>query len=681
MIIGMFLRHLKIYKGIKYIPLGYKHNFISYLGENGSGKSSVLEALNSFLNHKQYSINKSALKDSVKGENFPYISPIFLIEKSKLTKNKKELERLSNYFWNIEKKDLGINTQKSTSEFFELRDSIDRTKYTEKSHYLILVGENIEDKSVYFHGFQRDKDFVKAILSEDAILEIEFFQDDYFNPKEAKEGKEVKKTDHSNVDKHINNEYKKLLEDIKNTYSYIYVPVEIDVEDFTKIETETMQKVFGKPLKDEILEALDNDFISDINNKLNEFVTRIEKTLDGKYFYDSEKGGTTKKYLKNYDLFEKILEVYFQIRVLNKGTSQDRKLAKKISELSAGEKRQALISLVYAFLSKDEERDKYVVVAIDEPENSLHTSLCYEQFEKLKEISKNNQILLTTHWYGFLPVLSEGLGHFLSKSESKDKVDISFETYDLYDYKAKVKSDIEGSKNKMPKDFYLKSMNDLVQSIFYSLICSPCYNWLVCEGVSEKIYFEFFFSEIVKHHNLRILPMGGIKYVSRLYKHLDLPVNDDKGNGLKGKVFCLIDTDEQRHEDSIGRGNKFLQIRRLSNKDTDPTNLLGLSDNCTRPAELEQSLNPVIFQETIDLLIDKYDIDVKYKIGAIQNPVGNSCFISNFRNYDLKDFFAEEEGKYKEIFAKEYIDLLKQKENAEKYTPLWVKQILDFFAE
>lgn len=82
-----------------------------------------------------------------------------------------------------------------------------------------------------------------------------------------------------------------------------------------------------------------------------------------------------KKYLKNTDLFEKILEVYFKIRVLNKGNSSNRKLSKKIRELSAGEKRQALINLVYAFLSDKNERDGYIIIGIDEPENSLHTSL------------------------------------------------------------------------------------------------------------------------------------------------------------------------------------------------------------------------------------------------------------------------------------------------------------------
>ena len=56
MIVGLFLRHIKAYKGISYIPLGHQYNFISYIGENGIGKSSILEALNSFFNNKMYSM-------------------------------------------------------------------------------------------------------------------------------------------------------------------------------------------------------------------------------------------------------------------------------------------------------------------------------------------------------------------------------------------------------------------------------------------------------------------------------------------------------------------------------------------------------------------------------------------------------------------------------------------------
>jgi len=65
MIIGLFVKHIKAYKGINFVPIGVKYKFVSYVGENGSGKSSILEALDSFFNNKSYPINKGALSDGI----------------------------------------------------------------------------------------------------------------------------------------------------------------------------------------------------------------------------------------------------------------------------------------------------------------------------------------------------------------------------------------------------------------------------------------------------------------------------------------------------------------------------------------------------------------------------------------------------------------------------------------
>ena len=107
MIVGLFLKHIKAYKGINFVPIGLKYKFISYVGENGVGKSSILESLDSFFNGRAYPINKSAISDSISTVgNEPFISPIFLIEKTKVTRQKKEFEKVSSFFWNVEKTDL-----------------------------------------------------------------------------------------------------------------------------------------------------------------------------------------------------------------------------------------------------------------------------------------------------------------------------------------------------------------------------------------------------------------------------------------------------------------------------------------------------------------------------------------------------------------------------------------------
>jgi len=466
-----------------------------------------------------------------------------------------------------------------------------------------------------------------------------------------------------------NSDWKKFHNELKGLYSFIYFPVEIEVESFTKIETTEMQKVFDKQLKTEIEKSLNTVNFNNqggINKTLGNFVSEIEVILEKEYCYHT--GQDRNNSVTKADLVNKILEVYFQKRVLHRRNGDS---LTKVNELSAGEKRQALINLVYAFLKRNSERDRMVIIGIDEPENSLHTSLCYEQFEKLKEISTSNQILVTTHWYGFLPIISKGHSHFLTQVDKK----ILFESFDLYDYRSQLKKEIEASRNTLPKDCTLKSTYDLVQSIFYSLKMPTPYNWIVCEGVSEKIYFEGFFKEEIENKNLRVLPMGGQSKVIRLYKYLETPMSEENTNG---KVFCLIDTDNTRCEE-INAGSKTLKIRRLSNKgEIGKTHLLPLEHSDTYKTDIEQALNPIIFSITLKTMQTSEDLR---EIQAT-NLNGNTDFIKNFKNLKLEEFFHSNDGGNKIIFAEKYIEASTNYEedfDGADVTPEWIKEIKKFF--
>ncbi len=358
--------------------------------------------------------------------------------------------------------------------------------------------------------------------------------------------------------------------------------------------------------------------------------------------------------------------MYFQKRILNKKSGS---ILTKVSELSAGEKRQALINLVYAFLKRNSDRETMVIIGVDEPENSLHTTLCYDQFEKLKEISSLNQVFITTHWYGFLPIISQGYGHFIKSDSSK----ISFETYDLYDYRSKIQHNIEVSKNQIPNNFILKSTYDLVQSIFYSIKGDSPYHWIICEGISEKIYFEYFFKKEIDEQKLRILPMGGQSKVIRLYKYLQNPISEEKCNG---KVYCLIDTDRIRCEE-INKGCSHLVIRRLSNEgESKKTTLLTLDHRDTSETDIERALNPELFKKTISCLSDNED----YAIKDIVNDTGNSDFILNFKNTNLGSYFKDNDGENKIIFSKKYVELSLEESNCEALFPSWVSEVKEFFS-
>ncbi|MUK42746.1 AAA family ATPase [Aliivibrio fischeri] len=662
MIIGLFLKHIKAYKGINFVPVGHEYKFVTYVGENGVGKSSILETLDSFLNNKLYPINKSALSDGINTVgNEPFVAPIFLIEKSKVKNNKRQFDVLSSYFWSVVKSDLHSGIQTSTKEFFEIREMLlQGEEYSAETHYLIVCGEqNLNStQKPYFASFHNDEGFLLHFLEQEStILEGLGSVDKKAKVTELKESLKSKLQ---------HRDWKNITQHLKDLYSYVYFPVEIDVESFTKIETTEMQKIFDKKLKNEIETALTSvNFTNQggINNTLDSFISEIENILGNEYCYDT--GQKRNNSVTKSDLVSKILEVYFQKRILNKKTSDG---LTRVSELSAGEKRQALINLVYAFLKRNSERETMVIIAVDEPENSLHTALCYDQFEKLKEVSKLNQILITTHWYGFLPVVSEGYGHFLNVNKAK----ISFETYDLYHYRSEIKTAIEDSRNKIPSNFILKSTYDLVQSIFYSIKHEEAYNWIICEGISEKIYFEYFFKDEIESKKLRILPMGGQSKVIRLYKYLKNPISEEKCNG---KVFCIIDTDQIRCEE-INSGCKTLAIRRLSNMNNhEKTELLTLDHSDTSTTDIEKSLHPVLF----NLALNELTKNEQYQINKIVNESGNSDFIKNFKNLDLDDFFKENNGENKVIFANKYVELANMDEHSEHQEPSWITEVKTFF--
>lgn len=658
MLIWLYLRHIKVYKNIKYIPIWYEHNFVSYVWENWIGKSTILEALDSFFNWKRnYIINNWALDDWIWGGNNPYILPIFLIDKQKITRNKKEFEFLSDFFWNIEKEKIAAWRQWSMKDFFELREKVIDKK---DSHFLILLWETNFTwwYRPYFWSFNSDENFIKSFLEEENI--------DFEND-EDKDLLEKKLNECLN-----NSKWKRILQELKNLYSYVYIPVEIDVESFTKIETDEMQKIFGNNLKEIIRQSITSikyDNTDWINTKLDSYIDNIEEILWWEYHYDTwmQRWNT----ITESDIIEKIIESYFQKRALYK---DDR----KVSELSAWEKRQALINLVYAFLINDEKRDKHIIIAIDEPENSLHTSLCYDQFEKLQTISKCNQTLVTTHRYWFLPIISQWLSHFLTEWTWND---VLFETYDLYDYKSKVAQDSSSTRNEIPHNFALKSTTDLVHSIFYSLTKEEPYNWLIVEWISEKIYFEYFFKDEILSKKLRILCLWWQSKVSELYEYLELPIKKER-DWINWKVFCLIDTDNQRHKEHIWDWYSNLKIRRLSNADTntyidwnEKTSLLTLNNPSSTQCDIEQSLNPIIFQKTMENLW----VEEKYQVKNIEKEDWNTSFIENFKNLELKRFFNENDWENKIIFAKKYVEIMESIDDKDTCIPERINEIKEYF--
>lgn len=646
MIVSIFLRHYKAYKNIYFTPVTDGHMFNAYVGNNGMGKSSILEALDTFFNGKAWNINKEGMEKGVAGtDKTPFIAPVFLIKKDKVQNRslRGKLQELSDFFWKIDKKAV----QAVKPEFFEQRDRLIQ-KFPPSEYYFFVIGKRYDSADIYFSGFHN------ALLRDQINFSL--------GGKTLEDGEQE-----------FQEKFKGLLKEVINIFAYIYIPVESDVQDTTKLETRGMQELMNKDLKEQIGKAIKQKTLDDINHELATFLDEIEEDLQV-YCYETPKE-KTKKNLTKPDLITKIVEEYFTIRVLSKKVGR-----KKIpvKNLSAGEKRQALINAAYAFLKKGGERSKMIILAIDEPEASLHTSACFSQFRKLQSISKAHQIIITTHWYGFLPVIREGIAHFLSNDEDT----INFETYDLFSYRTKIKKDKEESRNEIPKDFVLKSTNDLVQSIYYSLQESKNpYNWLICEGISEKLYFEHFFKKEIADNNLVILPVGGAKAVVKIFRHLLLPLQEareNKDKNFKGRVYCVIDTDKDQPGRNIGRQDtNNLRIRKLYNDDNTETTLALLDKPNNDFADIEDCLSPVIFKRTLKCYTADIKLDIDITDSNNTGAAGLDLKGSEYKK--LKDFFDLDDGERKVKFAEKYLEILSKEERQQDFTPKWINEIGDFF--
>ncbi|MBT2600038.1 MULTISPECIES: hypothetical protein [unclassified Oceanobacillus] len=167
----------------------------------------------------------------------------------------------------------------------------------------------------------------------------------------------------------------------------------------------------------------------------------------------------------------------------------------------------------------------------------------------------NNQVLITTHWYGFLPVTKKGYIYHLIDDFEKGLHISQFKFFNYLD-----------EQRKFPDDIELKSLFDLAASILSFVKTNKDSKWIICEGSDDKLYLE----AILNDESFNILPVGGCSNVVKLYNLLMNPLTIEKREQkyLKGKILCLIDTDEQKMNYlSYNLRNSPVQLRRLQIED------------------------------------------------------------------------------------------------------------------
>lgn len=312
-----------------------------------------------------------------------------------------------------------------------------------------------------------------------------------------------------------------------------------------------------------------------------------------------------------------------------------------------------------------------IILAIDEPELSLHVSSCFGQFEKLREIAHSQiQILITTHWYGFMPIISDGVAVYCPKGDQPPLL------LDLRCFREDIKKLRSKTLGELPVELELKGINDLVQSIIASITSSD-YKWIICEGSADRIYLNHY----IKIPGLLIVPVGGSSVVKKIFNYLHLALEDARDD-IKGRVFCLLDTDK-RFESFDGKDSlNGIQIRRIKNdEDSFRTALLKTSDNNASPSTIiEDTLNPSSFISAIDSFrsnkyYDKLVSQLPNKLTSENNKWPSGLALNlNFTDRKAMEHLFEADG-FKVKFALKYTEI---DDSSEK--PEWIREIEAFLA-
>ena len=642
MITGVLLRNFKNYNNVNFIPIcnNDEYKFTAYIGNNGVGKSAVLESLDVFFNEREWNITFGA-----KGRE-AYICPMFLVEKRRITEkgiNKSLLEAVSEYFWGADKTtNANFNTVTGLKKWLEYRDLL-KSKYKD-SHYLLLIGK----------GYAAQKDAYFATFDEDLKSKISH----------------IVGSNESGKDKVLSD----FMQYIKGLYSYIYIPVESSPKELLQLQNHTMQKLLNKDLLGEIEKILDkknngnSSIVSQINTSLNSFmddVNDIISQVDDSYEFIN--GQRYKKNLRAKDIREKILEAFFPLRTL-----KFHKLP--ISQLSSGEQRKAIIDIAYSILvtNGDRKTNKEIVLGIDEPESSMHISNCFKHFQMLENLSSayDKQIILTTHWYGFLPIAQNGNLNYIENDEQGKRELHSFSLFNLME-----------EKRNFPDAIELKSMFDLATSIITYMRTDKDTAWIMCEGSDDKLYLECILEGIDKKIN--ILPMGGCGNVIKLYRIIYSSLTD-RNEDKDGNILFIIDTDRSQPplaetlEFSSKKAN--IKLRRLQIENGIPKLLDPNTRGTYEQTEIEDCLLPQVYYEalrhvisnkrevSLKEIVDNFEVKADAKNSVLRND-GTCLRPKIYEVIDKKDMLVEfaEKDENKKLIAQEYYRIYMEQERKEKH--------------
>ncbi len=563
-IIGMALRYFKCYtapttnkKDYAYFIIWGEANLVGLIGDNGVGKTAILQALDYFFNGGDFRVNVTGdtLRRKNKKERLFYIAPILKFSKD-------DISFFCKYV--LEKKGGGIEEQEIERIIRKVSDNIRK--------------DILKDSAEQRFG---DSDFLFMVpVNESGAIVVPRFI-------EFESGEE--------------DSFKKRLEEIlkwardyvKDSFEFVFISSEDKPEELFRLENDVINRIIGLFSYNEVLElerAIPDDVLKSLNKKLEEFVEKVngyigasEYCADAEVLYKYEKSNVKERRIRKRELVKLAVEKYLPNKSLYRKANNDDMIS--VEELSGGEKQKVFVDLVCRLSSRmrgnfSEERDgnyprKKIIFAFDEPDSGVHISRVFSLFDKLGKISQNGVcVFFATHWHGFI-LFVNGVVVSLKKSGDGKLDSVVLMTSEYREQLRHLKEKMSGE---VPVDIWLKSKSDFSQSILTNIYSDGGFNWIVCEGSSDKIYIEYYLRKL-RVENCKVVPVGGVGEVLSIYKLMYISLDADKHRNPKGKVLFLVDTDDGLKEIELKdcSRNGVLAIKRLC-EENEHAGEIGLCD-------------------------------------------------------------------------------------------------------